>query len=396
VLALRLVRGAPPLVLARRLLVVCAAAGVAFLLLSSLSFAVAHPARSGDAVVRLLWCLAPLAASVQLAVAVARTETGRRALSGLDAAGLGPSRLPLLAAVSAALSCLLGSVLALLAFRHLRAAAFDGPLAGVASDLLDGDRALPSGAVLTLLCVAPLTAAGACAFALRPRAMREGAQPAPHAPGTTMPGGLPWGAALTAAGLAVEVFASREALAGSGPGLLPLPGTLEGNPPGVLLGWLLTVSGLVLAGPGLTHCAGRLLCAGRPGALRLLAGRVLQAEAARVGRQLGVLCAVGAGVLAALELYGTVPAGDGRVFGPLSVLGAALVVGCTAASASTAAAEVRAGRAEATAHLLRLGAPRSLLRGAAALRVVAVLVVLTPLTWAAGHLAALPLDRLGG
>lgn len=404
-LALRLVRGAPPPALLRRLLLAAAASGVTFLLLGTLGHAAANPGPAGDGPARLLWCLVPLAAAMQLAVAIARTENSRRSLSGLDAAGMGPSRMPLLAAASAITSCLLGSVVALILFLLLRGHVGGLPFAGSAADVLGAGRALPLGAVLLLLFLVPLAAAGTCLVALRPRPLPPGEKERPGAaatladtPPAPLPSGLPWGAALTATGLALETFTGRSA--GSGPvtgsGLLPLPGTLVGVPPGVLVGWLLTAVGLILAGPGLTHLCGRLIALSRPGALRLLSGRVLQEDAERVGRPLGVLCAVGSGALAAAELYGSArttgaPGAADPVYGPLSILGAVLVLGCAAVSALTAAAESRAHRAPATATLLQLGAPRSLLRSAAALRVTVLVAVLGPVTWAVGRLAALPL-----
>jgi hypothetical protein len=158
---------------------------------------------------------------------------------------------------------------------------------------------------------------------------------------------------------------------------------------GVLAGWALTALGLALAGPGLTHLCGRLLQAVRPGALRLLAGRVLMEEAHRIGRPLGVVCAVAAAAYAAAVLY----APHGPSFGPLRTLGALVVGGCAVATLLTAAVEVKHARAEATAALLRLGAPATVLRGAAALRAAALLVLFGPLTLAVAELAALPLSR---
>lgn len=402
-LALRLVRGSHPPALLRRLLVAAAAGGVGYLLLSALSFALAHPGRPEDAVVRLLWCLVPLATAVQFAVAVARTEPGRPG-SGLDLAGMGPGRRPLLAAVSTALWCVLGSVPALLIFLNLR----------------DGSAGrLPVAGMLTLLCVVPAVASAASALATRPRAAAGRRQPQtadrpgrpggaagaggsaaePAAPASPFPSpsGLPWGAALAALGLALETFAAVKAAdAGREPALVPLPGALGGNPAGLIGGWLLTALGLVLAGPGLVHLCGRLVATGCPGAVRLLAGRMLQAEAVRIGRPLGVLCAVASGALAAAELYGTAPAGGAGVFGPLTALGAAVVMGCATGSALTAAAAARADRVPATEALLQLGASRSFLRSATALRTAALLVVLCPVTWAVGRMAALPLGRVGG
>ena len=422
-LALRLARGGHPLTLLRRLLVAVATAVVAFLLLAALSHALAHPQDPGASLVRLVWCLVPLAAAVQFAAAVARTEPGSRSRSALDAAGVGPARVPLLAALSTAMASLLGSAIALVVYLHLRGQLGTLPFDGAAVKLLAADQPLPVAATLVLLCVPPMVAAGAAALATRPRAMMAvgatavaggGAGPGMpvrtgggSADGTVrtehpvgdreavpfrfLPGSLPasitlpWGAALIAAGLAMETYASRS------PKSLSLSGVLSNHAPGVLGGWMLTALGLVLAGPGLTQLCGLLIAVGRPGAVRLLAGRVLQLEAGRVGRPLGVLCAVAAGGLAAAELYAKSPADGARLLGPLTVLGAALVVICVTASALTAAAESRASRAHANAALARLGAPRRLLRGAAAVRMSVLCLVLGSLTWTVGQLAALPL-----
>lgn len=391
-LALRLARGSHPLVLARRLLVAAASAGVGFLLLCTLGYASGHPAHSAGSVLRLLWCFVPLAATVQFAVAVARTDPSTRPRSGLSAVGLGPVRLSVLAAVSTALSCTLGSMVALLFFLHLRGDLSGLPFDGAAAGLLDADAPLPLAAVLVLLTLVPAAAATASALALRTRPVQAAGVPddshdlvpderipAPAAP----PTGLPWGVALTAAGLAVEAYASREE-AGSP---FPLPGKLDSTPAWVLVGWTLTAVGLAMAGPGLTHLSGRLLQAVRPGAVRLLAGRVLMGEAHRIGRPLGVVCAVLSAVIATFALYGTGP----RPFGPLTALGAVLVIGCTTASLLTSALEAKQARAETARALLRLGAPASALRTATALRAAALLLVFAPLTWVIAELAALPL-----
>lgn len=192
---------------------------------------------------------------------------------------------------------------------------------------------------------------------------------APRAP-RTAPVGLPWGIALLATGLAVQAYAGRANAA-------------------VLLGWLLTATGLVLAAPGLTHLCGLLLQATRPGALRLLAGRVLMAEATRIGRPLGVVCAVASAGYAMTSLY----TGSAPAFGPLTTLGGLLVTGCTVATLLTAAVETRQCRADTTAALLRLGAPASMLRAAAALRAAALLTLFGPLTLVVAALAALPAGR---
>ncbi|WP_026171419.1 MULTISPECIES: hypothetical protein [unclassified Streptomyces] len=390
-LALRLARGSHPLVLMRRLLVAAASAGVGFLLLCTLGYTAAHP-HSAGAVLRLLWCFVPLAATVQFAVAVARTDPSTRPRTGLSAVGLGPVKLSVLAAVSTAVSCTLGSAVALLFFLHLRGDLSGLPFDGAAADLLGADASLPLAAVLVLLALVPVAAATGSALALRGRpagAVRDTDDggdlvpaeevPAPAAP----PGGLPWGVALTAAGLAVEAYASR----GEPGSPFPLPGKLDSTPAWVLVGWTLTAIGLATAGPGLTYLCGKLLQTARPGAVRLLAGRVLMDEARRIGRPLGIVCAVLSAVIAAFALYGSGP----RPFGPLTALGAVLVVGCTTATLLTSALEARQARAETARALLRLGAPASALRWATALRAVALLVLFAPLTWAIAELAALPL-----
>lgn len=399
-LSLRLARGAHPLVLLRRMLVTVAAAGVGFLLLCSLGYAVAHPGRPEESVVRLLWCAVPFAAAVQFALAVARTDPATRPRDGLDALGLGPVRLSLLAAGSTALSCALGSGAALLVYLELRGDLGGTPLSGAAKNLLDGGHALPWAGTLTLLGLLPAVGAGTCALALRPREPRRrgahsGAGPSvPTRPAPDRPSyaGLPWGVAVIATGLALEAYVGHAPAPEPG-NLLALPGR-DGASPGLLGGWLLASLGLVLAGPGLTHWCGVAVAAGRPGPVRLLAGRMLQDTATRIGRPLGVLCAVASGALAAAELYGAAwePSGP-RPFGPLIGLGAAVVMACVTATAITAALDARQVRSETTAALLRLGIPASLLRGAAAVRATVLVAVLAPLTWVIAELTALPLLR---
>ncbi|MEU3890089.1 hypothetical protein [Streptomyces sp. NPDC029041] len=199
---------------------------------------------------------------------------------------------------------------------------------------------------------------------------------------TAAPSGLPWGFTVLAAGLAVESYTSRTS---------PTPPDLSfsGASPGVMAGWALAAAGLALAGPGLTHLCGRLLQSARPGARRLLAGRILMAESVRIGRPLGVVCAV----LSAAWAMALLHAPDGLALGPLTTLGVVLVTGCTTATLLTAAVEARQARAGTTAALLRLGAPATLLRGAAALRACALLALFGPLTLTVAELAALPLAR---
>jgi hypothetical protein len=110
-------------------------------------------------------------------------------------------------------------------------------------------------------------------------------------------------------------------------------------------------------------------------------------ESRRIGRPLGVVCAVASAAIAASDLYGTHP----NPFGPLSALGAILVVSCTTATLATAALEARNARAETTETLRRLGTPQAVLRNATTLRAAVLLMVSAPLTWAVGSLAALPL-----
>ncbi|OIJ63331.1 hypothetical protein [Streptomyces mangrovisoli] len=524
-LALRLTRGGRPAVQLRRLLVALASGGTAFLLLCTLGYALGHPLQSGAAALRLAWCAVPLAATVHLATAVARTDPGTRPRPGLSAVGLGPGRLMAISALTTALACTVGSALALLLFLHLRGDVTGLPFDGAAARFLAGDVPLPLPATLTLLALLPVTASVAVAVVLRPRERRSGAaagrgisaayrpfrarggsggrtavaragsgdrapaaktaddgrtpagpetadgaaaagpdtadgptgagsggrtsalrggsrgrtpavrgrisgpgpaaqaatgptadgvadavagavpagavldagallaaadgaaagRPDPHRPPVPReaPRGLPWGVAVLAVGLAVEAYASRTT-AGTA---LALPGALPGGPVGVFFGWALTALGLALAGPGLTHLCGRLLQAVRPGALRLLAGRILMAEATRVGRPLGVVCAVASGGYAMASLSDP----HGPSIGPLTTLGTLVVAGCTVATLLTAAVEAKHARAETTAALVRLGAPASMLRGAAALRAGALLAVFGPLTLAVADLAALPL-----
>lgn len=385
-LALRLTLGTHPLVLLRRLLVAAASAGVGFLLLSTLGYAVGHPGESPAALRRLLWCVLPLAATVHFAVAVARTDPATRPRTGLSSLGLGPARLAALAAASTAVSCTLGSAVALLVFLHLRGDLTGLPFDGAAAELLASGHPLPPAATVTLLAVVPLVASVAAGLTLRPRRKplpEEGAAPAvedraaPPRRTPAAPAGLPWGVALIAVGLAIETYAAED---GSGAAV-----TL---PRGVLAGWVLASLGLALAGPGVTHLCGRLLQAARPGAMRLLAGRALMEEARRIGRPLGVACAVAAATLTATTLYAD---GGERPYGPLTGLGAGLVLGCTAATLLTAALESRQTRVDTKDALLRLGASRALLRTAAGVRALALLAVFAPLTWAVAALAVLPL-----
>ncbi|WP_019068792.1 hypothetical protein [Streptomyces hokutonensis] len=442
-LALRLTRGSHPAVQLRRLLVAVASAGTGFLLLCTLGYAMGHPDSPAAAALRLGWCATPLAATVYFAVAVARTDPATKPRPGLSAIGLGPGRLMAISATTTALACTLGSMLALLFFLHLRGDLTGMPFDGAAAEFLASDQPLPLPAALTLLALVPVTASVSVALVLRPRDLRpasekgparsygrfgvqgrpdrretfgaygrfgahlragargsepaeqlaqteqsEGADTTTHDPSRPpapreAPRGLPWGIAVLAAGLAVEAYANRTRDGGG----LSLPGGLADGPASVLAGWVLTAIGLALAGPGLTHLCGRLLQSVSPGALRLLAGRVLMEEATRIGRPLGVVCAVASGGFAMTALYDA----DAPAFGPLTTLGLLLVTGCTVATLLTAALEAKHARADTTAALLRLGAPATMLRSAAALRAGALLALFLPLTLFVAELAALPL-----
>ncbi|WP_433892989.1 hypothetical protein [Streptomyces sp. CA-111067] len=198
----------------------------------------------------------------------------------------------------------------------------------------------------------------------------------------TAPGGLPWGVAFTAVGLAVEATAPR----GGG---FALPGGLGAAGFALLGGWMLTSIGMVLAGPGLVFACGRVLAAYRPGALRLLAGRALQEEAVRVGRPLGLLCAT---VTAGLGGYQLHRDGSGPL-GPVTAFAAALIAVCVLATTVSALLDARRARARSTTTLRDLGATPALLRGAVALRATAVLAVLVPLTALIAGLASVPTAR---
>lgn len=414
-LALRLTRAARPAVQLRRLLVAAASAGTGFLLLGSLGYAMGHPQTPGAAALRLAWCVVPLAATVYLALAVARTDPGTRPRPGLSAVGLGPGRLMAVSALTTLLACTLGSLVALLFFLHLRGDLSGLPIDGKGAQFLAADRPLPVPAALTLLALLPLAASGAVALSLRPRDPRR-----PAAKGTASfgarwhailhrteapasaeapvdagaedwsdmltvaplpreaPAGFPWGVAALAAGLAVQAYANRAAPAS----VLALP--VEGA--AVLGGWLLSALGLVLAAPGLTYLCGKVLQSTQPGALRLLAGRVLMSEATRIGRPLGVVCAVTSAALATTAMYDQPAA----AFGPLSTVATLVIGGCTLATLLTAAIETRQSRAGTTAALLRLGAPAAMLRGSAALRAAALIALFVPLTLLIAYLSALP------
>lgn len=463
-LALRLARGALPAVHLRRLTVTAASGGTGFLLLCVLGHAITHPEAPAQATLRLAWCAVPLAATVYLAVTVARADPGTRPRPGLSAIGLGPGRLMAFSALTTALCSVLGSLLALVLFLYLRGGPAHAPFEGDAARALAPGVPLPLPAALTLLSLVPVTMSLSVALALRPGGVgawwatltsgrvplvargADGSGPPPaqapdggrrteparhggrgrartgtrrgangsHALSTVWdacapapapadgpareqdpyastapqaaPGGLPWSVAVLAIGLMVEAYASRAEPAPGAPGLV-IPGGFADSSAGALAGWLLTALGLVLAGPALTHLCGWLLQSMEPGALRLLAGRVLQEEARRVGRPLGVLCAVASGAFTLATVY----SGARPSIGPFTVLGGLLVIGCTVLTLVIVAVEARDARAHTTEALVRLGAPVTMLRSAALLRAGALCAFFTPLTWVVAALAAAPL-----
>lgn len=422
-LALRLTRGGRPAAQLRRLVLAVTAAGTGFLLLTALAFALGHPDEGSQALLRLAWCALPLAVTAQLAVAVARADPMAKPRSALDAAHLETGRVRGHAAASTAIAALLGAALALLLFLHLRGDLAGLPFDGRAADALAAGEPLPVAGALTLLALVPLSTAGAGALAVRPvrvgrpaavpervaatagappapapaaeagterEAGAGGAPPAPPAPmvvredfdaAAAQPSALlPWGAALLAAGTAVGSYAARGITADA-----ELPAGLDALPAGVLVGWLLTAAGLVLTGPGLVLLTGRALAFGRPGVLRLLAGREIQLQARAIGTQLATVC-----VAAAALLVGVRHGGAG-FFGPVTALGAAVVLLGVVAAASVSVAAARADRAPAAGTLRWLGASPTLLRRCGLLRAAALLAVFGPLSWCTAWLLELPL-----
>ncbi|MBQ1159873.1 hypothetical protein KBZ21_17470 [Streptomyces sp. A73] len=419
-LTLRLTLTAPPLALLLRLLLLCASAGIGLLLLATLSYALEHPGHRVAALVRLLWCLVPLAVAAQLAAALGRTEPRPEVRSGLDAAGLGPARLPLLAARTAAVPGLAGSALVLLVTARGDIGGLVGTdgsvhgltLPGAATGLPLPEQPLPAPAVVTLLSTVPLLTALAAAWGARSGA------PAPAAGAAAEPGtparshrgptgseqtgagrrdasgpscraGLLWGAALTSGGLLLAAYAPRVATVTGTARLEDREVRVEDLVTSPLAaGWLLAAFGLMLAGPGLAAWSGRLLGALRPGPVRLLAGRTLVREALFLGRSLGALSAVAAALvaLARARLTGGAPLAPGPLVGATATL-----TGCCVAGAVLAAlTRARHARAPLGELLDRIGAPRRLGRAVTLLRAGVLWAVFTALATTAGLLTPLP------
>jgi hypothetical protein len=367
--ALRVLRGSGFAVLGRWAVVAAASAGTGLLLLTSLGWALSHPqAGVHDAAVRLGWCALPLVVTVQLAAAVGRAQPGDRPRTGLSAVGLGRTGAVLLAAVSAAVVCALGSAVALLVFLHLRGDLPGGPSAAFGSGVLAADRPLPRAGVGTLLGLVPVAAAAACTTGLR-----RTRTPSADAPGT-----FPWGVALTAVGLAVEATAPEGHE-------VPLPSGFSAIPPGVVGGWAITTAGLMLAAPGLVHACGRLLACCRPGAVRLLAGRALQQECRRLGHPLALLTATAAAFLAAYDLH--------HRLGPLTTFAAALIAACVLATSALTLLTTHHGRTPTTASLRTLGASPALVRTATTCATATLLTVSLSLVLLVAALSSVPATR---
>ncbi|HEY5832644.1 MAG TPA: hypothetical protein VIW71_01635 [Streptomyces sp.] len=366
--ALRVLRGSGPAVLGRWAVVAGASAGTGLLLLCSLGWALAHPQRgSYDALVRLAWCVVPLVVTVQLASAVGRAQPAGWPRTGLAAVGLGRTAVVLLSVANSAVVCAVGSVGALLVFLHLRGDVTGVPFHGIGPGVLAAGKPLPLAGAVTLLALVPVAAAATSAAGLRPARI----------PSADAPGGLPWGAALAVIGLALEVTAPRGHA-------LPLPSGLGSVPPGSVGGWLVTTTGMMLAGPGLVHACGRLLVGLRPNAVRLLAGRALQAECRRAGRPLALLSATAAAFLATYDLH--------HPLGPLTTFAAVLVAVCVLATSCLALLEGRETRTPTAQALRELGASPTLLRTSTALAAAALLAAAVPLTLLIATLSSIPAE----
>ncbi|WP_051711325.1 hypothetical protein [Streptomyces sp. NRRL S-350] len=360
---LRLARGYRVPDFGRWLLTALAAAVVAAFLLRSLGRAMSDPHGGADPLVRLLWCLPPLAAVAWFAAVAARSVPARRPerIAGLTAAGAGSRRIRTLIAGEVALACTLGSVLTLLVFLVLRND-IAGPTLG--PDLGMGVP-LPAAAPVTLLALVPLTAglAAACAVPATEHLPRGRTR---HRTGFGV-----WRIALPIGlgviGAALELIALRPGAAADGRPI-HLPAGLGTTSTAALGGWAAGALGLALLTGPLLAWAGRLLALGRPTPLRLLAGRGLTAQAPRLGAPLAVLTLAVALVLTTIRYWiGTPGSADA-----LPAVEACLVIGCATAAVIARLAEIRTDRRDVSDALLRLGASPRLLFGAVALRGLAV------------------------
>ncbi|MCD0484981.1 hypothetical protein LO771_21990 [Streptacidiphilus sp. ASG 303] len=355
---LRLARGYRVLDLGRWILTAAAAAATAALLLRALGRALVDPPGTAVAVsaARLGWCLPALAATGWLAASCARALPDRRPgrIAGLAAAGAGPLRIRLLVAGETALACAAGSLLALVGFLVLR-----NDIAGaeLAPEVGMGAR-LPAAAPLTLLLVVPLVAAAAAVAAgplrdtLPGQRPESGVQPLGPLRAAAAP-------AAVAVGTALELYGRH-----GGGGRLHLPAGLGAATTAGAAGGVLALLGLVLTAPLLLAAAGRLLVAGRPYAVRLLAGRGLQAEAVRLGVPLGLPAVLAGAAVAAAQRWA---AGHGPG-GVLPVADAALVGLCAVAVAGVRLVGARSARVPRLDLVRRMGAGTGLVRRAALVR----------------------------
>ncbi len=353
---LRLARGYRTPDLARWLLTVGTATVVTALLLRALGRALSAPAGSDAAVERLLWCLPALAALGYLAAAWARSLPQRRPerVSGLVAAGAGPGRLRLLLAGETALACAIGALLALAGFLVLRAHWLE-LLPGTRLDPALGLPAgLPTAGTTTLLAVVPLLGGLAAAAAVRPADLLPGDGADRPQPRPTVPY-LVTALAVPLAGVAM-LLAGRHA-----------DGDLA-----VRTGWLVGLIGIAVAVPVLLYGAGWLLAVGRPKAVRLLAGRGLQADSWRLGTPLAVLAiSLALGAVALVRLHR-----EHGSAGTPALIETALLAVCVLGALLTRLAELVAARRAAYASLRRMGAAGSVYLRSWALRTVAAVVVL--------------------
>lgn len=352
---LRLARGYGFLDLCRCLLTAAASATVGALLLSALGRALSSPDDTGAAVERLLWCLPALAAVGYLCAAWARSLPAQRPerIAGLLAAGTGPVRTRLVLAGEIALICALGAVLALLGFVVLRAHWLELLPGGRLDPALGARAELPAAGTVALLAVVPLLGGLAAGAAVRsvdllPADERERIVRRPPVPYL----------------VAVAVLA----LAGAGIAVL---GTRGHTGPEAWAGGALGLLGLAGAVPALLYLVGGLLATGRPRAVRLLAGRALQAESWRLGAPLSVLAVAGALVLTVL-LRGTP---GRRPAGPLLVVEVLLLGVCVLGALLARLVELARTRRGSYASLSRIGAPGGLLLRAAAVRGGAAVLV---------------------
>lgn len=365
-LYLRLARGYRLSDLGRWLLTATAAAVVAGFLLRALGRALSQPA--DGSLVRLLWCLPPLAAVAWFAAVAARAVPAGRPerITGLTAAGAGPARIRALIAGEIALACTLGSVLTLLLFLVLR-----NNIAGpsLAPELGMGIP-LPPAAPVTLLTLVPLVAGLSASAAVPVTETLPGSTA--HSPRVVFGAlrlAVPSGLLLV--GLALELYGLRPGAAQDGRPIR-LPAGLGSTSHAALTGWALAALGLALLTAPLLAWTGRLLALGRPTPLRLLAGRGLTAEAGRLGTPLAVLALTLAVTLTGIR-YWTDKPGTAEA---LPAVEGVLVVACVAGAVITRVAEIRGARQGVTAALMRLGAAPRLLFGAALLRTAAAGTVL--------------------